>query len=107
VPAVAATLALLEARQGHADDVQPSREPVEGEGADLVRAGAECVPVGAFAVGWRERLRDGRQQIAQALADVVGEPRVPADRIAQIPRAVADVALLVVVDLAVARDEAG
>ena len=81
--------------------------PEVGEVADLLRAGSERVPVGALAVRRRQRLGDGRQQRAQCRPDVLGERGALAYRLPQEPGAVGDVALLVVVDLRVALDEAG
>ena len=83
---------------------EPAREPVEREAAEVVLGDAEHV--GVAAAGRLERLGDGRQQLAQRGADDVGLLGVLADRLAQEPDAVADVARLVVVDQRVALDEA-
>jgi len=56
--------------------------------------------------GRGERVGDRRQERGERGADLVGERGVASDGVAEVPDAVADVALLVVVDAAVAGDEA-
>ena len=80
--------------------------PPMRELADLLRARAERVPVGSLAVGRGQRLRHRGQQRPQRRPHVLGEARDRGDGLAQEPGAVADVALLVVVDLRVALHEA-
>ena len=67
--------------------------------------GAEGVPVGPLAIGRGQRLGHGRQQLAQGRAHRSARAGLCGDGLAQEPDAVADVALLVVVDLRVAVDE--
>src|SRR3954453_6544224 len=90
-----------------ADDLEPAGEAAEGELADLLRARAERLPVRAGAVGRRERLGDRGEKRGERGAHLVRQRRGARDGLAEVPDAVADVALLVVVDAAVAVDEAG
>src|SRR5689334_25230112 len=87
-----------------ADDPQPTRESLERKPANLIAGGAECLPIGVAAVGWCERLSDRGEQLAELCADPVGRSLVTRG-LAQKPHAVADVALFVVVDVAVAVHE--
>src|SRR5207253_3275822 len=88
----------------NADDVESAVQPVEGEAAQLVGGRAENRFAGAL--GRCQGLGDRRQHFLKCRANDVGPLRAIADRLAQKPGAVADVALLIVRDLGVARDEA-
>src|SRR3954452_10880429 len=89
-----------------ADDLQPPREAVERELAQLVLADTEHRR-GVTVSRECQRLRDMREQLAQHPAHVVGLLGLLADRLAQEPDAVADVTGLVVMDLRIALDETG
>src|SRR5215208_6470730 len=91
--------------QWHADDLQPARQAVEREAAQVVLGDAQHVR-GAAVAGRLQRLRHVREQIAQDTADGVPLPGIGLDALAQEPDPVADVARLVVVDLRIALDEA-
>src|SRR5436190_3591635 len=97
----------LEGLERHADDLQPALQSLEREAADLVAAGAQRLPVRALALRRRESGRHGGEQLAQGAPHAIGELRIALDRRTQEPDAVADVALLVMVNAAVAVDEAG
>jgi len=86
------------------DDVQPSGESVDRVLPDLLAAGAERLVVGAVTVGRSERVRDGREELAELGADPVGEGLV-AGGLAHVPNAVADVPLLIVMNVGVAIHE--
>src|SRR3954468_5747730 len=93
--------------QRRADDLEPAREPSEGELADLVGAGSKGIPVGiALAIGRSECLGHHGQKLGERVADDLPRPVMPACRFTEEPHAVADVTGLVVVDLGVALDEA-
>ena len=62
---------------------------------------------GVIVAGQVERFSDVREELAQHRADAVRLLRMLADSLAQEPGPVADVPCLVVVDQAVALDEAG
>jgi hypothetical protein len=80
---------------------------LEGVVADLVAGGAERLPIGPVPVWGRECGGDCGEQFAELGADPVGERGVAVRRFTQKPDAIADVPLLVVVDVAVAVDETG
>src|SRR5438270_4781084 len=89
----------------HPDDLEPAIQPVESERAQVVR---RCAENGlACALGRFKRIGDGGQELVHRALDRVAHRRLPLDGFAEKPRAVADVALLVVVDLRVSVDEAG
>src|SRR5438067_13099884 len=86
--------------QRHADDVQATGEPAERELADVLAGGSDrCDVTARTCFGRRQRGRDGREHLAEALPDALGGVRLLADRLPQIPDAVSDVASLVVMDL--------
>ena len=90
-----------------ADDLQPAREAAQREGeisSPLAPSASQSVP--SRSGGVSDSATAG-SSVAQRLAHGVAQRRVAADGLAQEPRAVADVALLVVVDLRVALDETG
>src|ERR1044072_7377649 len=90
--------------QSHPDDVEPAIEAVKRELTDLFARRAEGLPVWALLVRWGKGVGDGRQELVKLCADSLGESRI-SRCLAQVPDAVADVALLIVVDVAVAVDE--
>ena len=91
----------------HADDLQAAGQARQREGAQLLGACAERA--GVRAVGGLQGVGDGGQQVDERRAHDVREPRVDRDGLLEKPRAVGDVAVLVVVDarvsLAKAREQ--
>ena len=84
---------------------EPTGQPFERERSDLVAAGAERVPVGVAAVRRSKRVGDCRQQLVELGADPAGERGVASGRLTEVPDAVADMALFVVMDVAVTVDK--
>ena len=74
----------LERVERDPEDVQPAPESGEGEVADVLGAGAEGVPVGAIAVGWRQCLGYCGKE-AERLSHGVGKLAVVADGLAEVP----------------------
>ena len=88
-------------------DAQPPRQRAEREPTDLIVARAERFPVGLATVGRSERADDRGKQLTQLGANPLRNRRVSTRRLAQVPDAIADVPLLIVVNVAVAVDEPG